>query len=357
MNPKLVATGLMAARGTVTGIIDTIRNGQSLTSITDLSRPTQINPIVAMDQSLRELDSITDILQSLCSIYSAYYLQAFELVCNVDRIETLRVLDRLNPTRSVQRNSLYKAGSVKAGNESADSQDVLYFDQDGVPAMEAARSNEIYEDDNLSVGKLLSVEFTEASGNKVKIPIMVSIRPVPVPADTMTHIVSAKGKDTSLSERWFLWRSGQISFFKDLIGCTDLLDAHTRTLAQDKSGIYMDIVNNRSRNKIVSMLRGEAGLNECSNIVIITRETEKVINRNINGRLSDERTRKMVFDNTYLMLLCIVDQDFESVTIYHRGLKRPTIAKFSELKRSERGKGPDITDILSAYLSSTIPSI
>lgn len=354
MNPKLIATGLMAARGTITGVIDTIRNGQSLTSITDLSRPTQINPIVVLDKPLRESEAITSILQSLCSIYSAYYLQAFELVCNVDRIETLRVLDRLNPTRSVQRNSLYKAGNVKAGNESFDD---LHVDANGVPALEAARSNEIYEDDSLAVGKLLSVEFTEASGNKVKIPIMVSIRPVPVPSDTMTHIVSAKGKDNSFAERWFLWRSGQISFFKDLIGCTDLLDAHTQTLAKDKSGIYMDIVNNRSRNKLMSILRGDAGLNECSNIFVISRETEKAINRNINGRISDERTRKTIFDNTYLMLLCVVDEGFETVTIYHRGLKRPTVARFSELKRSERGKGPDITDILTAYLTSTIPSI
>lgn len=356
-----MSTTLSAARSannTLWSVVDRLRRGLAINSIVDLSRPAQVNPYVVVDEPLRDLDILTDLLQCSCSIFSGYYLQAFTVLSNNANVRTLRVIDQLNPSRTSVSTAIGNYG--KTYFESFDDE------LNEVPSFED-NSKIIYENESLAVGKLLELDIDVPSqsnekgvevvkANKFKIPVMVSIRPAFVDSTTLTHIFSSSKNKPSADDRWNLVKAKQIAFFRDMVMMRDIIDAHRRTLAKDSSGVYESINDRRRNNSLMAITTNSTSFGDASNIVMITRETERALSRELKGQLSNPRVRARLFDDTYLILLFVVDEDFEQVTIYHRGQDTPQRVRFADIKRSEKGKGPDITGILASFVQQNAPT-
>lgn len=324
-----------------------------------------------VDQSLVHLPYITDVMQTLSSIFSAYYLQAASLMVNIDRINVPRLLDTLNPTRDVADATAVRIADTVSG-ESLLSLESYQYALPGVSknritpkkhvSMEADGSAEntasvnagklgkgISEAINLSVGRMLEVTVSASDNRKATFPIMVRLISTIVDSKILVHILGDNSRDVTLKERFHSWRAGQIEFWRDLVLCQDLIDEHRRALIEDKSGSYDEILRRRRNNNTAAIMSMTPSVANASNMMVISKATAKQLEADIGGRLTDYQKRQQIFASTYLMILVVVDPQWEQITFYHRGISVPTEVSARELKTANKGSGPDVAEILKAY--------
>jgi hypothetical protein len=363
-------------------LTDTMRAAKA-GSLIEYTQPTRVEPIVLMDESLIRLPYAGDIMQSLTSLFSGYYLQAIALSVNVGSVDVIRLLDKLNPKRNATDNlingvsngvatmvSLEDARSyrfalpVPGGRDGLQNLKVSLEDiEDELPVgnpptlttgRDAVAS--LGELTNLSVGKMLEVNI-ESEGNKATFPINVRLICSGIGTKELVHILSVGSKNISVKERFHAWRAGQLEFVRDLLLCQDLIDAHKKTLAKDPTGLYDELRKRRKGNSISAIFSGQPSVATASNIIVCSSAAVKDIERQVGGRLKDFRVREKLFRETYCMILCVVDPEWEHVTFYHRSIAIPTEMSVKELAVSNKGKGPDVGEILKAYQLGNSPAI
>lgn len=403
MLDKLILTPLHL----VSAITKIMRGTEAVTasggSLIGYTKSTRVEPLVLIDQAAQHLPYIEDILKAHLAIFSAYYLQAVSLSVNVGKINVAKLFDHLNPDRSAPAtgdmilkgiNSFESAALVTEKNYSRGlprlrvSQDnsaleavilsdddeerigkagSLYDDVKGnKPSWSAVGAaadgkigskglNSVTEEGNLIVGNLLQVDI-EHDKQKATIPISVRLVANPMRSDVLAHILSRNERNLSLKERFHELWSGQITFFKDMVMCQDLIDEHRSTLMKDKSNQYAEILKRRQNNRKAAWVSNKPSVADASNIVIMTEGTRNAVEANCGGRLKDFRTRERIFDATYLMIMAVIDTQFETVTIYHRGIALPTVASVKAMKLNSKKNSTDIGEILKAYQLGNAPT-
>jgi hypothetical protein len=331
-------------------------------SLVEVSKATRVEPVALIDQRVEHLPYMTDVMQSVNSIFSAYYMQAVSLLVNVDKIDVIKLLDRLNPSRD---------GSLSISMASHSSVDVLmkeesyktqlpFFDKPlglenwGLEAGVSDNAKEIRENVNLSVGKLLQVTIGHGD-QKATFPVNVRLIATSTDPELIRDVLTIKARDTSLSARWHLYRAGQIEFVKDFIFCQDLIKSHKQALIKDKKQQFSEILKRRKDNGVAALLSGQSSLATISNIMVISDATRKEIERAEGFRFSDAKARDKLMEDTYTMILVVVDAEYERVTIYHQSISLPTEVTVRQIKSANKGGGTDITELLNAFREGSAP--
>lgn len=209
---------------------------------------------------------------------------------------------------------------------------------------------------DLSVGKIFNVEITDGM-HQMTLPVSIRLMASAIPSGPLAQILSMGSEDTSVKERYHGWKSGRLEFIRDIILCQDLIDQHRKNLMDDKSGIYNDILKRNRSNQLTTLLSGTPSVATASNIAIISTDVAEEIEASVNGRLKDFKTRQQIFKKTYLMILIVIDKQFDRVTFYHRGINHATELGVRDLKANNRGSGPDVSEILRAYQLGSAPSL
>lgn len=344
-------------------IPDLIRAAKS-DSLIEYAKVTRVEPITMVDESIIHLDFMPEVMNSLNTIFAGYYLQAAMISLNVGSVDTIKHLDRLNPDRDPAEGAGFFIGDMISGESY----------QFALPRPNQAVGLEAYGDKgrseagsrdgveminrvaNLSVGKMIDVNV-ESEGHKATIPVSVRLIVSGIASPTLVHILADESKDKSVRERFHGWRSGQLDLWRDLILCQDLIDEHRSTLMKDKSGVYAATRGRRNRNRLSAIFSMKPSVATASNLVVLSEDSARELEREVGGRLKDARTRKRVFESTYVMLMVVVDPKWEQVTIYHRGIDTPTELSVREMKSANKGSGPDVTEILKAYQLGQAPTI
>lgn len=215
---------------------------------------------------------------------------------------------------------------------------------------------EVLEKPDLIVGNILDVQI-ESNGHRATIPITVRLLPTVIRSDVLVHILSKNERDLGIQERYHELMAGQIKFWKDLVLCQDLIDEHKATLMKDKSGQYQEILKRRQKNRAAAYRTGRQSVADASNIVIMSTATSAKFEAACGGRLKDFRVRQRVFEETYLMLMVVIDPEWEQATIYHRGIALPTTVSVKAMKQNNMKGGVDVGEILKAYQLGNNPSL
>jgi hypothetical protein len=370
-------------------IVDLWQAGKA-ESLIDYTRVTRVEPIVLLDNAVLFNDLTPEVMQSLLNTFAGYYLQAVAISATVGKINIIRHLDKLNPSRNPVDSGAYGVFAEKLGGrlfaqenykfrlprltdqvalESIDRYDLLPVSGGTTIALEddnkekrtgfAAGKESIQsvkELSNLSVGKLLSVEITDGQ-HKAEIPVAIRLMAASLPSQTVAHILSLGKKDTSVMARWHGWRSGRLAFWKDLVMCNDLIEDHRNALMHDKDGLYRQIVARKSKNRFAGILSGNPSVATASNMAVITKETADKIELETVGTLNDFRTRQKLFEPTSLMILVVINPDYDRATFYYRGIAEKTDVSMRDLKAANKGSGPDVADILRAFTQGHAPSL
>lgn len=358
---ETVLTGLKAV-GAIPDLIRSSRAG----SLIEYTKTARAEPTTMVEKTLIHLPYTTDIMHALTSIFSGYYLQAIAISANVGQVDVIKLLDKVNPNRSpVENTGMFLGSSIS--QESYNYQLPRPGQPVGLEAfgLEATGKGATLGRDtvkaaqeiaNLSVGKLLEVNI-ESDGHKAIIPVAVRLIVTSVDTETAVNILSAGSKDRSMRERYHGWRAGQLSTWRDMVMCQDLIDEHRRTLLKDKSGIYKQSIDKSRRNKLSGIISLNPSVATASNISVISEETARRVEAAVGGKLKDFRTREKIFKETYMMLMVVVDTAWESVTIYHRSIEMPTELHVKEIKMANKSGSTDVSEILKAYQLGNAPSI
>lgn len=335
-------------------------------SLVKYTSVTRVEPVTLVDSKAVHLPYTHDVLQTLNSIFAAYYLQAVAISVNVGKIDVVRLLDKVNPNRNPAENAGMFIGDFISAESYKHALPVpgqaygleAYGDVPNVTGSKLDRENikQITEVSNLSVGKLLNVEITQDKHTAV-IPVSIRLIVSAIGSDNLTQILSVGSKDTSVKERYHGWRSGQLEFIKDTILCQDLIDSHRKALMGDKSGVYQQTLDRNKRNKLSAILSGAPSIATASNLMVMTTDTARAVEAAGGGRLKDFKFRQNMFKNTYIMLMVVIDPSFEQVTIYTRDIEMPVTVSVKEIKNSNKSGGPDVAEILKAYQLGHSPSI
>jgi len=364
--PAVAAAGAAAvpvlgqAIGKTTGhlivsLSNLVAKGNSISSLADLSRPARVEPLVLVEKSLEGQPYMEDLMKFGLTTFTGYYMQAVSMITNVGKIDTLKVFDSLNPYRSqgsikdaVWSNEAYQDGlpKLEAFHQPLEKKLVASL-EDADPSIKAEIPSKLFEADNLAVGKLINVELKDGD-HTAKIPVLVRLVPVTVPSQALSHIFTAGGRD-SWGDRYRLWKGGQISFVRDLIFGMDMVDQHRKALANDSSGALSEITTRRRNNIRKQAMTGTASMADASNIAVITKQTAKEMGRALYGKLENKAIRDKIFDNSYLLVLMVVDDQYERVTVYHRGVDLVTNYSFREIKGMEKNKGQDVTEMFKVF--------
>lgn len=346
-------------------------------SLTDVTKLTRVEPLTIISRDLINLEYMKDVNHALLNIFSGYYLQAVSILTKINDIEVIKILDKLNPDRdetgflmseSVSRESIsnllidnyqYKLPSALRISTEDDDQFKQNSKTDDIKT--------ITDISNLSVGKLINITInynqTDEMNEKndkpksVTIPVNIRLMVSALPNSTLTKLMASKTEDISLAERYHAWRSGRINFISDLIFCQDLIDAHKKATISDESGTMQEISRRVSNAKKYGLLTKNPSLVSASNIYVISEEIARDLESKYGGKLASPRTRDKLFENTYAMIIAVVDREWERITFYSRGISSSTDLSIKEIKAAAKGtNGADIMDILKSFNNGMSPN-
>lgn len=228
-------------------------------------------------------------------------------------------------------------------------EEILHQNDTSVSIRENKALNFVNEAVNLSVGRMFEVEIQQGNQN-FKVPVSIRTISTIVDAEILAHILGGTGSNMlKFKERYHAWRAGQLSFISDIILMQDLIDQHRSMLDKDKSGAYAEIMRRRRDNRFNASFGGTPSVGVASNIVAISKRTAQIAEREGNGKFTDPKFRARVFNGTYMILLFVIDEDMERVSIYHRDIALPTQLSLKELKVANKGSGVDVMEVLKSY--------
>lgn len=206
---------------------------------------------------------------------------------------------------------------------------------------------------NILIGNQLTIEFD--TGER-KTPINVNVRYdiIETPPDLLVHYLSSGSPDYSFSTRFRQLRAGKISFWEDFIATTDLLDDQRKLMLMDKANLLKNIIERRGAAIINAASGGGRNYGISSNCLIISTNTMRAVEAKMRGTIDNERVITSIFNVLSLLVLVVVDKEYERFTFYFRNKQTPTTVSAKVLKSGATEK-EDSLEALAKALASNRP--
>jgi hypothetical protein len=371
-----------AAMSSIAKIWKTIKEGAAYVgdnSITKVAKITRCEPLAILSHDCHNVKQLPEIMDALVNVYAGYYLQAANMLLNVNDVEIIRTLDKLNPNRDDTAFLLLAAEesftspvlrlehleyalpnkeTYKLFTEAADASKPRKHGLDQTDA------KILYETANLAVGKMISLRASAgaddcengvAQGTIIEIPVSVRLSPSFVPDETLNYLFTHKALNSGIMDRYHGWRSGRLRFIQDAIFCQDLINEYRKAVVKDKSGIIAEINRRVTNARAFGVATKNPSLAIASNIYVITSETEKRIEALTGLKFNNAKGREKLLEGSYCMVIAVIDQNWEQVKFYYNGIANPSVIKFTMLKKSGKD-GPDIGDIMKSLLQGNAPT-
>lgn len=334
----------------------------------------RMEPLVLLDERLRNDPSTPDLMQVLTSIVAGYYMQTFALLGQVNGVDVIGTLDKLNPSRTgIGLNSLDDVNDDHIKTHKLVGKTIPFYsigaealieppapapEKDATPGktnLQAGNIADIYQASNLAVGKMIKAVIT-ANGNSIEIPITIRLKPITTDSTSIAATLAIGTTKNTVKERWQRFKAGELTF-SNMILMDDVVNQHKSILIKDKSGFYAEVVRRANGNLLKGVATGNLSLATNSNIIVITSQTAQVVARELGGDLSNYKIRESVFTNVHSNMLVVVDQDRGMVNMYYRGETSSNQVSVYDLKLSNKGNGPDIMSIFTAFAENKIPPL
>ena len=342
----------------------------SSTRLIDKAKGLQVEPLTLVDSSLvHDSEIMPDVMQTLQSQFTGFWLQAADVVGNVESAKAIATLDRLNPNRDRSYATLIENA------QKAYSREHLYACQEaytfGLPtnnshsvkvaAVENSKNNDrIHEVANLAVGKMVNVCLTsgeDASGQPLRRDFRVAIRLITMEMaqETCLRIVADKSTSFDFMKRINSWMNNDIGL-GDLIFGFDLIKERKRQLMADKDGVYEEVRSRQLGHKRAGLFSGSTSVAEISNLVVISKETAEMIQAKHGLDVTDFSDRAKIMGNLQSMILVVVDRMNLRVHFYYHGVRNGSSMGVNDIRIANRKQsGPDLMDIFNQLKEGNAP--
>jgi len=369
--------------------LDTAESYMGQKSLIDVTKHFRVEPLLVIDQSAMQLDYIHELALGMQGIFAGYYLAAVEAETNIDGVKVSDKLAPLNPNRKVDLTALSYQDSVNsamgydfrlpryehfqfdASKVNQYSRGCYSVEADGGKSSKAPSTPpsgggvtgnkddnlKLIDADSLSVGRLYDVTLRgtqQTATAKVAIRVISKI----VPQSTAALLFSTSNiLDHDMKFRLMGALSGRLDLFKDMVLCADIMKMHRNASIKDHTGVYDEFIARKNSATIAGLLERNPSLAVASNLAIITAETARQLEVKHMDKLSNPKVREALFGPSSLMILAVVDPDYDRITYYHRGISQGSTVSRRDLEKSNRAGGPNPTDLMKAFLQGHAPSI
>lgn len=379
---KSVDTGIDTAVKAITSTLE-----RSPGNYVKATQSVRVEPFTLIDSRAVRYANIKDVLNTAQRLFTAYYLMAVAAENTIDGIKVSKYLDRFAPDRAagtatlnmlstesyqfglpfvgeaagLERYSAYCTEAAIPPNitsnpgmlkQLADGAGAAAIEREGVGISVNAAAATAKDIDNLAVGQIVDVTI-DKNGKKATLPVQIRLRTMGADPTVMREILALGGEDRSRAARLRKFRVGEISGFRDLVANQDYIDRYRQAAMADTSGYFRAAYKRVNKGLLATLLTGEPSIGAASSIAITTTETIRDVERVIDGRFSDFRTRQRIFEDSLMMLLFVIDADNDVVTLYTRDIEQPGVYALKDLKGG--GKSNDLTDLMKVFMEGRVP--
>lgn len=350
-------------------------------SLADISKIARVEPITLISSNLTGTKELYNILHGVLNIYAAFYLQAIHILsAQLADVRILKILDKTNPDRDMKtlltsgytayenlniktlslENCKFKLPMIATDKPSFAMESI--FDEDANNVLTSSTQKlETFEKLGSAVGKVMEVKFTvrgndSKNSDEITIPVVVKLDNMVIPADVIDQILTANADEITLGSRFKDALAGRIGFIKDFILCSDLIKSQKKTMIKDPTGYYNQLMKRINNSRMYSALSGNISLAGVSSIVVISEEDESFVQKQIGGKLTNEHTREIIFNNTSAMCIVVVDKEWERVSIYIKDIDGFSQNSFDAFKSMSDKGNNNIADIVKAFSLNNAPS-
>lgn len=373
-------------------------------SIADISKIGMVAPITLVSSHLKSTKELYDIQQGILNIYAAFYIQAVSILSTkIADARILKILDSVNPDRDL--NTVTTALSIESIQNYHDKyteddyvnnvrkylclegldfgikdirkssrvslEDTLSEIVDDViettsdryeakPSVGAVTTKRVdsFEKTEKTVGKVIEVSFQagEKGTEKVTVPVVIRLDNMIVPGDVMSNILTMNEESIRFGSRFKDMIAGRISPIKDFLLCSDLIKKQKSTLMKDPSRAYASMLNRVNSSKMYSIISRNVSLSTISGIMVISEIEENDIRAKIGGDLTHKKTRNMIFDNSSVMIVAVVDREWETVKIFVRDMDNYSEIPFSRFKESTTSNTDALTEVFKSMSVGRVPT-
>lgn len=335
-------------------------------SLVEFTDKTAVNPLVLVGSDLWRHPEMEGMLQTATNIFAAYYLQAVAMTATIDGVNVSRRLDQFNPRRDPV-NSLADTVAKLLTVSTEDFQ----FALPSIPSLEARETRpdmkavesigrdtlkQMYEANNLCVGKMIDVNL-RFDDKTLTMPVQVRLQTRPATSRDITNLMAVSIQDRDTTARADKVSAGLLRPFLDFVCCIDLLERERTAIVNDKTGLYWDAVKTARKNSLSGWLSGKPSVATASNMYFISEEAAAQFESENRIRLTNANDRKKLWDRTNLMILFVVNREYEQVDIYYRRKEQSSTISIKGMAKLGGAKGPDIMEIMTALQSkNTAPT-
>jgi hypothetical protein len=363
-------------------------------SLHEYTAPTNITALYMVDEAVATSPILKDLLGLQLVINTARVAMAFELRNKIDgvsvvehiksarlgarenkslfrRIFGLEDIEIRNDLEEKTTEQLIQKGSFNKANfvDVAPTDEVEEGEVSEVVASEAfgeVNSNRKLLSDmedaiaNFAVGTTFDIKLRgETTKEPVTVTLAMRISPVGVQSDVVKAILEVGSEKNSFMERFYALKAGDISL-RQFITFSDIVDQQVAILLKDKSGYYREVLKRQTANRrdgILSMFFKEK-VERAKTIggLIIDADTLAQSEYLLGGSFDSPTIRDRVFLTTSAATICVIDNNWETVKIYYRGVTYVETYTFNQIKRTNKG-GISVEDMLSAFRRGGAPKL
>ena len=378
------------------GLINAIQSANSPASLTEFAKQSMINSRVYIEKNLATDEILTPLMQNIMSLYCGLVFTAVNLNQNICGSKTVRDIsstvssaeafdarqksntfdstmslmkdyfvgsnkDNLlnRPYASMKRNNAKDANRTQIISDNKQIDNRSYSTSTKIDL----KTNSVIDPDPKSVslpsGRILSIPMLTDANSTFNLQLLIQLFPFFIETDVAQEFINLNFTP-SFWRRFTQFQAGEISFFKDFIFSCDLREKRMKALIKDKTGGLADMIN-KQKNAVAShwmnFLRkpGTEKINIASTILILNKNSvDKALNKN-GIDLKSSSNRKKFFENSYCMMLVVVDQMYNEVDIYYNGIEAVSTFKYEQIKRESKKDSTDLVSIMKAYAQGLAP--
>ena len=327
-------------------VIHSIRENASV-SLPEFTKPFMIeSPIFIQNKIFIETDILDNLISTMYDLYTGYVLLAVKLDSYIEGSKKVR------DVLSTVSTSSYTTASESLYFEAKDI--VNKFSNSNIDiSTEGKETNSVMADESrrLLSGRLIEtvVYSDDKKSKKISIPLYIKLNPRVFPDSIVDSIVSANIKP-SIFQRWFQYKTGEISFIKDFLMQLDLVKKRSQALKHDKSNIFYDIMYEHNKGILRRLLKlvgvNSRSQNLCNSIFLFDRYDLKKACSEIGMNFDRYVDRNKFFSKVFSMIVGSVDIQYGLVDVYINSIKEKGEYTFSQIDKTSKKGGIDIVDVM-----------
>lgn len=369
----LVEACMSAAAAAKTTNFDPASQG----SLFSFTKSTQISSSVYIQKELAQEEILGDVLNCAQQLYISLVLSAVSLNTIIEGTNT-KVKDALKVVATEQLlsslNQEYTptnellGGIESFGAFTKHGKDMPKLDLSG-PKMDARilKEHGALSEVKLPVGRIVELSF----GPNAKVNVMVNLYPQFIPYEVMQEFFRI-GRSRALSERWFKYRIGEISFWSFLFELY-AREEKRAALKKDKTGILYDMLEKQRSGLSKWFFKQATGAyrraggsraathgeenrqNIVNSIIVLTKSDFEKWCKDTHQDFRRVDTRNDFMFKTMSMMVIVIDPDYQMVEMYYHGIQNKGEFTYKMIQNQAKNERTDIMTLMQAFSNTHSP--